>query len=288
MQRHYITLLLALLCATTVAAQRVANVAGKGEISVDFNSDITLKEACHTALERAYANAIAEAFGTSVESATNVSVSNVEGKSSSSLWSFSSLSAKGRWLQDTAEPSYTMRYADGMLFITAEVQGKAQENVRAEVDLDWKILHDPKTKRENTDFINKERVFVSFKSPVKGYVTIYLADEEGKAYRMLPYKGVDEPFMVKGGKEYVFFDKEADPDASYLKVNTNLPLELNTIMVVFSTQPFTHCEEIVPGGNKVPYTDYQDFRQWLTKNITKDNTMVYRTKDIRIRKQQVI
>lgn len=274
-----------LFLTLSVWAQRIEMVSGKYVYVVTDNDDITLREAKRKCLELAKAAAIKEVFGELITS--DVIDSNVEtnGESTSSyFWENTVAMAKGEWLGDTEKPLVDMKYDDGKLIITAEVKGKAREIVQSKIDLKWDILKDGANSRKvATIFETGERVYVKFRSPADGYVAIYLMVGDDETSCLLPYpKDIDGRFDVKAGRDYLFFDKEEDPQAIHYRMTTKRRVEDNQLVIVYSPHPFTKCND-VSGDRLHPNSlNTHDFQKWLLKCQREDRDMVVNKKWIKI------
>lgn len=290
---HYInciTFLSLLLTAIfPMSGQRTAKVTGKYTYILTENDDVTLKDAKIKAVEMAKAEAIKNEFGTLVVS-DYISTERQEKDDLSSYYIMdTSLSAKGEWLGDEKAPEVSVEYIDGELLFTAEVWGTAREINRATTDIRFEILKDVAGEKTETDcFDAGERFFVKFKSPADGYVAVYLITGDNETACLLPYrKDNSGRVAVKGGKEYIFFDKALDPQASYYKLNTGQSLEHNQLVVIYSPKPFTRCIEQNEDLRRPGTLSQKDFAKWLLKNQRADNDMVVNRKWITIKGKEL-
>lgn len=285
MRYLYFSLSFFLLFSLSAQAQREAKVSGKYVYMVSENDDITFKEAKRKCLELAKAAAIKEEFGEMITS--DVIDSNVEtnGESASSyFWENTVAMAKGEWLGDTEKPKLDIRYEDGKLIFTAEVKGRAREIVQSKIDLKWEIMKDGVARKKVAPiFESGERAYVSFRSPADGYVAIYLIVGDDETYCLLPYpKDVDGRFEVKGGRDYMFFDKEENPQAIHIKMKTKRRLEDNQFVIIYSPNPFTKCNDITGDKLHPNSLSTHDFQKWLLKCQREDRDMVVNKKWIKI------
>lgn len=273
--------LILLFCAGVAPgqAQKVAKVHATYSYTLGENDNVTIKEARVKAIEMAQAEAIRNEFGTMVVSDFINTDKAVDDQISSLYVSDTRMSVKGDWLGDEKPPVVTMEVAGNGndLIFTAQVWGSAREIVRAATEIDWKPMKDKGGTRIEADhFDSGERVFVRFKAPADGYVAVYLiSDADDDTSCLLPYrKSISGRYEVRAGKEYTFFDKAEDPQASFYSLKTNRLQELNQIVVVFSPNPFTKCTD-VSNDPRHPNTLHQkDFARWLLKSQRADNEMV--------------
>jgi len=129
------------------------------------------------------------------------------------------------------------------------------------------------------EFLNNEQLYLFFKSPVKGNVSIFL-DDGNMVYRLLPYMNMTDEFQngihVKGDIDYLFFSWEnniLDISRNVLdevEIFTNKHLEYNDIYIIFSEAPFVKpiLNESAQVNNLIlPKSISQaKFQKWLTNN----------------------
>lgn len=281
-----LTLIVLILAFTLVTqAQREEEVSGSYTYVLSENDGITLKEAKHMCIELAKAAAIKEKFGELITS--DVIDSNVEtnGESSTSYyWENTVAMAKGDWLGDTEKPQLDIKYEDDKLIFTAEVKGRAREIIQSKIDLKWEIMKDGLTMRKKTSiFESGERIFVNFRSPADGYVAIYLILGDDVTQCLLPYpKDTDGRFEVKAGREYMFFDKEEDLTAVPWKLSTKRRLENNQLVIIYSPNPFTKCNDKSVDKMHPNTLNTHDLQRWLLKCQREDRDMVVNKKWVKI------
>ncbi len=283
--KYYLLTLLCVLFFVPVWAQRVEKVSGEYTYVITENDDITLREAKRKCLELAKASAIREIFGELITS--DVIDSNVEtnGESTSSyFWENTVAMAKGEWLGDTEKPELDISYNNGQLVFTAKVEGIAREIIQSKVDLKWEIMKDRNDKKVVTQsFDSGERVYISFRSPSNGFVAVYLIVGDDETSCLLPYpKDADGRFSVKGGRNYLFFDKEKDPEAYQYRLKTKHRQEDNQFVIIYSPNPFTKCNDITNDKKHPNSLSTHDFQKWLLKCQREDPDMVVNKKWVKI------
>ena len=126
-------------------------------------------------------------------------------------------------------------------------------------------------------FKNNGDFYVFFRSPISGYLCIFL-DDGSEAFRLLPYRGMRDAFEsaapVKADQQYVLFSKELNklPLQNDLvdeyKLTTTKPQELNRIFVIFCEEPIrkpsltnTSMEQLLPFS-----MPSEEFQKWIQKN----------------------
>lgn len=271
-----VVLSLFIVLAAGVRAQKPVSVNGKATFELNDNDNITLMEAKIKCIENAKIEALKKEFGTIVVSDDVASEKEVNNSFTSYYLSEVSSSVKGQWLADEREPEINIEYIDGKLIFTVEVWGKAREVVRANTDIQWRIQRDVGgVKLDSDKFDSGERFFISVKSPADGYIAIYLLDSGNETACLLPYRKDNAGrYRIKGGKEYLFFDKATDPNATYYKFNTNLLQEHNQLVMIYSPNPFTKCTDMNVDPRHPNVINQVDFAKWLLKNQRADIEMV--------------
>ena len=248
---------------------------------------VSIEEARRVALQRAQLQAIADAFGTIVTQTNATTVKNENGKSDVSLLSLGASEVKGEWLRTDGEPEYEIAYEDGMLAVTVRVKGVIREIVNAAVDFQARVLCNGTEDRFEQDrFRNGDDLYLSFQSPVDGYLTVYLLDAEGTAYCLLPYRGdTGGRVAVKGNRRYVFFSVDDVPAGERGMVDEYVMTcgnreELNQIYVIFSPQLFTKAVDYAGEGLQPRELPYEEFQQWLFDCRKQDREMRVEVKHI--------
>lgn len=278
-------LALTVASALQAQAQREATVSGKYDYYLGENDNVTIKDAKLKAIEMAKSEAIKNEFGMFVASDFINTEVGANDEFSSYYIMDTSTSVKGEWLGDEEEPKVQISVGqNGDLCFSAQVKGRAREIKRAQTDLKWSVQRDNAGKKADTDrFDSGERFFVNFKSPADGYVAIYLITGDDETACLLPYPNDTRGrVQIKGGQEYTFFDKALDPKAKYYKLSTNMPLESNELVVLYSPNPFTKCSDTSKDPLKPNVLKSKDFAKWLLKAQRADNELVVNRKRVRI------
>ena len=188
-------------------AQREREVSGEYTYYAPLN--ITPNEALATAIEKAKIQALAEAFGTLIDMQSTSVIQNDNGKSNTNFFSLGESSVKGEWLGDTREPETEVKFDPGFMIAKAKVWGHAREIVSAPIEISAKLLKQTNGKHDEDQFHHGEQLYLSFKSPTKGYLAVYLMDGNGDAYCLLPYsEDEDGQFTVKANKSYILFSED--------------------------------------------------------------------------------
>ena len=279
--KYYFFILLFFVVSLSSFGEHIVTICGEYKYIVPEN--ISLAEAKAIAIERARLTAIANEFGTTV-SQTNLATTHVEnGTTRNNFLSLGETEVKGDWLGDTEEPEIRPVYENNQLVIYASVCGKVRELKTAEVELRTQIMSNG---IETERFKNKDKVTVRFKSPVNGYVAIFVRDDNaGIVSCMLPYENEEgKARVVKNSKEYIFLST-ADPIYPYQEETilvTNKKVEFNTFVLVFAQKEFSMPLSEV--GEFVPEISVENFQKWLRRNRMSDKTMQTVEKSIQIYK----
>ncbi|MDE5987479.1 MAG: DUF4384 domain-containing protein [Prevotella sp.] len=283
----HILLLLSVLFALPVFSQKMKTV--EGEYTYHAPENVTLEEAKRIALDRAKIQALADVFGTIVSQTNATHVQNRNGSSDIDFLSIGGSEVKGEWIETVGEPQYDISYEQGMLVVKVSVKGKAREIVSAQIDIKAKVLRNgTEDKFESDGFRDGDDLYLSFVSPVSGYLAVYLVDAEQKAYCLLPYRSqTDGIYKVEANRRYVFFNiKEAPPqERQYVDeyvMTCSRSSEYNQIYVIFSPQPFAKAVDSSSSETLPRELGLEDFQKWLVNIRRKD----YRT--ILINKQIII
>lgn len=275
-------LLIALMSATAAAYaekdKKVRKVHGTAKLILSENDNMTVSQAKIECVKRAKYEAIKATFGEDLSSSTNIVEGVVNGNDISNFVEETTLSARAEWLEDTREPEVGVATDDeGRIIIKAEVWGKARPVTQAAIELDWKVLCGGTDDCFERDaFKNKQKMYVKFQAPVSGYLAIYLLDSTNKeASCLLPYKHNTVGYhQVLGGKEYILFDKQSDPKAISYNLTTRLPLEMDQVVLIFSPNKFTKCNDITGDRLHPNSLSIDDFEAWLKRLKRQDEDMV--------------
>ncbi|MBQ7419718.1 MAG: DUF4384 domain-containing protein [Prevotella sp.] len=270
------------------SAQKIKKVEGAYTYHVPVN--VSLDDAKRTALERAKIQALADEFGTIVTQSNTTRIENSKNSSASNFFSVGGSEVKGEWIETTDEPKFDVRYDDDMLVVTCTVKGKARELVTAQIDISVKILKNGiDSKNESDTFMNGDEFFLSFLSPVKGFLAAYLVDSDNHVFCLLPYRVQDEGiYPIKANQQYIFFntqeaekDRMMDVDEYYMTCSQEV--EHNQLYVIFSPNEFVKAKDMNMNERLPRELPFSDFQKWLTKCRKYDQKMNIRIIPITIK-----
>lgn len=233
---------------------------------------MSVEEAKRIALERAKIQAIADEFGSVVSQSTSTVMSNMNGQSDTQFFSLGGSDVKGEWIETTGDPAYEIKFENHFLVVNCSIKGKAREITQSKIDFIAKPLRNGTTlKYESTEFRDGDDLTLYFSSPTKGFLSVYLSDEQsGVTFQILPYRKSDgEPVEIEPNKEYIFFSKkvadfEARDNIDEYRLTLNQQIEYNTLYIILSSEKYNTaiCQA---GDTYVPnYMQSEQFMKWLT------------------------
>lgn len=288
MKKYILGFLFATLLPMSALAQRTARVEGEYTLAVNLTDNITLFQARQRAIELAKNDAIKREFGETVASDFVGGSAEVDGQQVSSFaMENTGTSAKGDWLGDRKPAEISVEY-DGdneKLYITAHVWGEAREIVQSQIEISAITMRNGANGLEAaTQFRQGERFFIDFKSPVDGYLAVYLVENYKEVSCLLPYdnKNPMGRFSVRGGQQYTLFDKSSDPQARYYKLSTQRNEERFQLVVIFSPNPFTKCIDSRNDPLHPNSLSYTDFQAWMLRNKRSDRDMVVSNRWVKV------
>lgn len=290
--RRTILILVFIFITGALYSQKIKNICGEYTYVATENESIA--DAKRVASERAKLQALDGEYGSVVYQDNTSIIKTSEEASSVDFFSLSGSTVKGEWLETTSGPDYELFLIDQTSFmVKASICGKSREIKRASIDYIAKILRgSPDVKNESDKFMDGNDVFLYFKTPIKGYLAVYLVDESDNASCLLPYRhnelGIEE---VSANYEYIFFHKKDRNDRridSYQLNCGDRPSEVNYFYIIFSPNKFAKANDNDHSSNGIllpRQTDVRSFQKWLSKARVEDPAMQVSRKSIIITKQ---
>ena len=218
-------------------------------------------------------------------------MNNTNGSTHTDFTSLSSSDVKGEWLETIGEPKYEISYEQGMLVVKCSVTGKARAIVAKQNNYVATILcNGIEDRNEGENFKSGDDLYLAYQSATKGYLAVYLIDDNKNAYCLLPYQSSkDGKVEVDANTRYVFFNqKTAQPlfnssDVDEYTMTCDKASETNYIYIISSPNPFIKAIDNAVEG--LPRElKYDDFQKWLSKNRTADKDMQVEIKTIVVKK----
>jgi hypothetical protein len=268
-----------LLFSFSAFSQRTFNVQGSAVIRVE--DEISQKETRKIAEFEARKNAMENNsnFYHQISQSENRKISIENGKESSSFKYKSNDFISGQWIEDKkGYPKFQRIDKNNTTWIKATVAGKARVNK----DFDFKLNHEPLSCADvgcvTKSFKHDQKFYFFFQSPEKGYLSIYL-DDDNQALKLLPSN--EMPYIeIKAGQKYIFFDSDTEEQRGvYLTTEDS---ETNKLHLIFSkssfSQPQLLFDNINPGS-----VDSDDFDNWISR-LKSNDEIYYRLFEIEISK----
>lgn len=263
-----------------------------GEYTYYVPENIDLEKAKQIALERVKVQLIADEFGTVVSQNNATTVKNSNGKSDIDFVSVGGSEVKGEWIETIGNPIFKTEVHGEQLIVKVWIKGKIREIVSSHIDFASHILRNgTDDKFEDDTFYSGDDLFLSFMSPLAGYMAVYLIDNDDNAFCLLPYQNQEEGNVyVKANERYVFFSaKSAFPDLrqyvdEYTMTCTHTQ-ELNQIYIIFSPNPFIKALDSKKQENLPRELTNKEFQKWLSQKRVKDPAMVFKAKNLTILKK---
>jgi len=273
-------------------AQKMKTESGTAQIRLEKN--MTKEEANQKVEELAKINAIENAFNTYVEQEATVTVNS--GKSDFRI--IGTTKVKGEWIE-TLDKKLTEEIKEEKgpygiektLWITCKIRGKIKE-ATPKANIEFATLSCPRLNCRSTTFTSGEQLYLQFKSPLDGYLSVYL-DDGNTVNRLLPYSSAQNASSVnvKADKEYFFFVKGESnselgkPDE--VELYTLKKTEYNTLYIIFSEvnyyKPMLNQEKTSENGYLLPKSLSKiKFEEWLSNNRATLNDFLDRTVNIEI------
>lgn len=226
------------------------------------------------AFERARIQAIADEFGTVMTQHSRIDLRSSNGNDNSDFWSSASSLVKGEWVSTIGEPTFEPFIDNGNFAIRCSVKGLAREIKAPQAELEVRLLRNGTTDAyESSTFKSGDNCYLAFTTPVKGAIAVYLEDEGGNMFCMLPYYSQSTTCTpVAPGVRHLFFTSN-DGDQEKYELTTDKEIERNMLYVVFSQNEFIKPIDKSNGQELSLKTLSSDnFRNWLQKSRALDQT----------------
>ena len=244
----------------------------EGTYTYYASSSDSRDKARRIALDEARNEALKSKFGTIVQHNTMQTSTIKESRESTHFLALSSTESKGEWLADVGEPSFTFDIdpKDGTLIVTCKVTGRARAITNEASNFNATVLRNGTDMRNaDTSFKSGDQMYLDFSAPSRGYVTVFLADESGQVFQMLPYPGSHiEEVKVNRNVQYKFFDPASGEDFGQVQemlLQAPDGEEFNQIYVLFSPNVYSLPAMHLNPDNIPPSMNQEEFSNWLLK-----------------------
>lgn len=285
-----VLIVLSFVLPEMLLAQKVQKVSG--EYTYYAPTSVSLDQARQIALDRAKIQLIADEFGTVVSSTNITRIANTNGTSDIQMTTLGESEVKGEWIETIGEPKYEIGYENDMLYVKVSISGKIREIVSASIDIKAKLLRNGvEDKFESDQFRSGDDMYLSFQSPVDGYLTVYLYDGDDTVFCLLPYQSQSVgQIPVQANQRYVFFScKESQNISSNLvdeyALTCTKELELNRLYVIFSPNLYSKAVDAQSNTMSLPrMLGFNEFQKWLSTSRTRDTQMTLNVINLTITK----
>ncbi|PWJ40154.1 hypothetical protein [Sediminitomix flava] len=233
-------------------------------------------------LQKAKSEAMAKAFGTNVQQHTHYQIQakgDSEFREDHKLTQSTNSEVKGEWVKTIKKSFEWLVEVEGqrkVLYLVCEVKGKAREINTQKVDFTLETLKCPKKEQcISNQFFDGDHLYLNYKSPKKGHLTIFYKEGE-TVYQLFPYqkmKGENgEVPVLNANKDYLLFDLNSAKDfqvSSHQVDEIGLELssstqELHKVYAIFSERPY--ALPLSTQKNGIPVLEYDSFQKWIEKN----------------------
>lgn len=259
---------------TSLFAQRVVTVEGTSEYIVP--ETVSLKEAKEKALYNAQVQAMADEFGTVISRRSLHVIKKQQGN----FYIEGDGTVKGEWIETIGTPDFECGFSNGELYVRCTVKGKARKLKTAKADLEVDILRNGfAPEMSSTDFKSGDKIYLKFKSPVDGYVAVYLHDSENdEVMSLLPYKRDNiSALKIDADENYIFFSKRHNSCGLNVQeyiLGCENGVDVNTLYVVFSTNEFAKPSlSAEDAKSALNHLNFEKFNTWIAKSQTYDSNM---------------
>ena len=280
-----------LLINPVIQAQKLKILNVKGEVTTKIENNETQNQAKERAVEMAKLNAIENTFGTYLEQRTDIVVE--EGKVNYSIMAGTRINAD--WIETTKKEfsfleEKTLNSNEKIIYVKCVIEGKARE-IRSKAKLEALTLFCPKKECFAEAFKDKQQLWLYFRAPVDGFLSVYIDDGE-ITQRLLPYSKMEKEstILIKGDTDYVFFeDKKNSSSVERLDevfLSTEKSNEYNNIYVIFAEEHYVKpiLEASTPASNNMIYPkslSSDKFQDWLAS--CRAASLTFQDQKIRIR-----
>jgi len=273
-------ILLSLLLSINLTLNAQKIVTSSGEAQVRVESNMTEDETRNKARELAKINAIENAFGTYTEQQMDMTIK--DGMTSFNI--IGTTKVKGDWIETTKisflpyfNKEDTKYGRKDVKYITCTIKGKVRKSI-PKASIEYEILNGPNLLSRTHSFYHEEQLYIYFKSPVGGFLSIFLEDEAA-VYRLLPYMNMRDNYQsgvpIKSDTDYLFFspDDNSFPGNSVdeprlLTLKTDI--EYNFIYIIFSedeyVKPTLDDSSLVKDRIIPKQLSINKFQKWLANN----------------------
>lgn len=204
-------------------------------------------------------------------------------------------------MRDIVSPKTEVFSEDGSFWIKAFVTGIIRPIPENKVDFTITTAQCPKLSCETTDFKEGDDLFMIFRTPESGYLSVFLDDPYAKTtYMIFPYQSLldSSQMYMERDREYVLFDKSkqdsykfGNVDELVISLSNKTLAEVNKLFVVFSPKKKIMKPNLSTGKTYDAGSDYfipssmksEDFQYWVAKLRSKNKDIQFSYKYIHLK-----
>jgi len=281
-------------------------IRAEGVAQIRLEDHMSKEDAKEKVKQLAMIDAIESVFGAYVEKDADVDIE--DGKARFKIIGHTLV--RGDWLKTISEKyDEEKRKIRGRsrkeyeVWISCRIAGNIREIGQPETTLEFLPLNCPDPVCRTFDFMDGEPFYLSFRTPVDGFLSVYISDESNRVYRLLPYQTMPGDYVnavpVTADIPYIFFLNEPEhdyfPGFSYMMVDeiimtTEKIKEFNNLFIIFSPtdfrKPLLNTEEDLDRSFTLPKSlNLEKFEDWLEDNRIHDPAFLYKRLTLTIKKQ---
>ncbi len=273
MKQIALILIITLLSWESTFAQKIRNARlpvrqASGTALFRLEEDMSKDDLKDKLRHYAIINAVEREYGTYVTQESFVDIDD----GSTQFRIFGKTTIRGEWLKTTQEDfkEEMRKTKDGRrnrheLWMSLKIEGKVRELSQPDIEFNYFTSNCRKEACKTSFFENGESMYFHFNTPVNGYLSIYVIENEEaslagrRAFRVLPYQNMPVKYSnsvpVMTDNDYVFFSPYGENDyfddfsrhlIDELIMLTEKEVEYVNLCLVFSTEEFTKPSLVNP------------------------------------------
>ncbi len=278
-----------------LSAQKKDIVTTEGTAQIELLKTKSQLDTEKEAEELATINALERAFGKVIIMGNSTYIKNLNtGKQTETMSVFNMLAntmVKGEVIE-VINKKFTdipgIKTIDGKKIniteVKCDIKIKAKELSEPPIDIISFPLACKNIRCETTSFYDNDILYLYFKSPSSGYLSVFL-DDNKNSFRLLPYQNMpvkyEDGMPISADKEYILFSTDHEhnyiDDKDFIEDTYLLDAEsaqdMNRLFIIFSKRPLNKPElkdntkfEKSQGYTLPKALKSEDFQNWLQKN----------------------
>lgn len=243
-------------------------------------SDLSEGQACQTCIELAMIEALEKQYGRVIIQGNTTVIENIQtGETVETEQVFNMIAetyVNGEWVETLDESCERFVYEEEF-WIKCQVKGRVRELTQPKLDVVTKALTCLDPGCETFQYKDGAPLYLYVKSPVDGYLTVYLSDAE-VSQRLLPYrkmpKGQLNAVKIKADEEYVLFSREKDQlnlrgYVDEYEMMAEDGVSQNRLYVIYSPKPLVkpalYRNDTQVDSEMPLQLEFGDFQKWLAR-----------------------